>query len=273
MPRLRRTIGPLVLTLVLGASMAARASAAPPDNDTFAGARTITSLPFADTLDTSEATTDQADTAAAAACGASTSAAQARRSVWYAIRPDHDEDVQFDSAGTAYRVGFAVVSGTPAGFTRVACGLIRASATLHAGTTYYVDAVDFDGTGDGQLHLSVREVPPPRISVTLDSSGTFDPHSGSATVGGTSTCANADIHEVFASAEQPAAAPRVSASGLTVVPCDGSPHRWTISLTSGAGRFAGGPLHVSLSASACGAVKCVNDFTEGNVLLRPAAAP
>ncbi len=61
------------LTILAGVAiaalaMAAPAAAAPPSNDTFAGATTISSLPFSDTVDTTQATTD-ADDIVAAACG------------------------------------------------------------------------------------------------------------------------------------------------------------------------------------------------------------
>ena len=44
--------------------------AAAPSNDTFGGATVIGSLPFTDTLDTTEATTDATDQEANADCGA-----------------------------------------------------------------------------------------------------------------------------------------------------------------------------------------------------------
>ena len=47
----------------------APAQAAPPPNDTFAGAKVISSLPFSDTLDTTQATTDQTDAQVASGCG------------------------------------------------------------------------------------------------------------------------------------------------------------------------------------------------------------
>ena len=59
------TILPVVALAAL--AIAAPASAAPPANDTFAGATTISSLPFNETLDTTQATTD-ADDDEAGAC-------------------------------------------------------------------------------------------------------------------------------------------------------------------------------------------------------------
>src|ERR1043166_5129045 len=64
----------------------APAWAAPPSNDTFAGAQTIGALPFSATVDTTQATTDADDTAANTNCGAPATAA----SVWYAFTPAAD---------------------------------------------------------------------------------------------------------------------------------------------------------------------------------------
>ena len=61
----------LVPLALAGAALGlpASATAAPPANDTFAGARQIAALPFSDSVDTTEATLDTDDQAVAAACG------------------------------------------------------------------------------------------------------------------------------------------------------------------------------------------------------------
>ena len=61
----------ILTTAIVGAALALPASAwaqAPP-NDTFEQATVISSLPFSQTLDTTQATTDSTDAEALAACG------------------------------------------------------------------------------------------------------------------------------------------------------------------------------------------------------------
>ena len=65
--------------LVFGVAFASPVLAAAPSNDIYAGRTVITALPFADHIDTTEATTD-ADDVEAASCAPAT----AEASVWYA---------------------------------------------------------------------------------------------------------------------------------------------------------------------------------------------
>ena len=145
---------------ILGASAAAlvllaSATAAPPANDTFAGAVTIPSLPLSQTVNTTEATTDALDAEVNANCGAPATDA----SVWYAFTPTANMDVFVGWSG-AILARVLVATGAPGSFSLVTCGhgAIFAAA---AGTTYYLLVVDDQldgGRNGGSLEISVSEV-------------------------------------------------------------------------------------------------------------------
>jgi Family of unknown function (DUF6299) len=252
------------LTLALPALTAGAAFAAAPANDTFAGATVISSLPFSQTLDTSEATTDAADPQA---CGSFPSAT---RTVWYSYTPVADQVVTVDASSNSYRVGIGVVTGAPGGFTRVDCNLFTSHFLATAGQTYHMVLTDFDGNGNGILNLSASGSPPPQTALTIDPIGRVNPRTGVATVTGTVSCSNSSSTLVFADLSQPIPRSRTTASAATFdVTCDGDDHPWSISETPYSGKFTGGPAQVSASSSACAIVTCASDQEERSVLLIP----
>jgi hypothetical protein len=188
-----RTVALLgALATALGSSaLVGTASAAVPSNDTFGSPTAISSLPFSDTLDTTEATSDDDDLAAGSACGAPAGPAELH-SVWYDYTAPFDGTISIDTSGSDYQVGVAVVTGSPSGFSSVACFLGSNSVPVVGGETYHILVVDFgQGTG-GTLRLSVSEVAPPAADLTIDRLGSFDPRTGVATVKGTVTCSGGD---------------------------------------------------------------------------------
>lgn len=140
-----------VAMLIAGAGSAA---AAPPPNDAFANATTIGALPFAATLDTTDATAGEVDDEVAAACGFAGFPLSA--SVWYAYTPAHDEIVRADASESSYSTAIGVVTGAPGAFRPVACGTAGAAEFLvRGGRTYFVDVPDPGSGGGGTLRLSV----------------------------------------------------------------------------------------------------------------------
>src|SRR6266542_2977404 len=106
MRRTRTTMalaGTVLVAVILAASPAL---AAPPSNDTFSGAKVIT-VPFSETLDTTEATTDSDDGEANADCGAPATEA----SVWYSLTASSDGAVLVDVSDSNYSAGLFVVTG------------------------------------------------------------------------------------------------------------------------------------------------------------------
>ena len=124
------TAGALIL-----AGGVASADAAVPSNDTFAGVTTVSSLPFTDTVETTQATTDADDVSAGTACGIT--GGSFTNSVWYAFTPTTDQTVQLSTSG--YGTAIAVVTGTPPTFTSAPLCTAVNPAVLEAvaGTTYY----------------------------------------------------------------------------------------------------------------------------------------
>ena len=163
--KLKLILTTAVVVATAGLLGAAPAQAAPPPNDTFAGAKVITSLPFSDTLDTTQATADQTDSQVASGCGVG---GVLSTSVWYAFTPSTDENVNIDANGSNYFIGLGVVTGAPGSFTPVQCSLSSTTSFVaRAGETYYLDVVG--PFGGGTLKLSVTGVPEP---ATLDQSFT-----------------------------------------------------------------------------------------------------
>jgi hypothetical protein len=89
-------------TALTGLVLAGTALAAVPSNDTFASAPTISSLPFSDTVDTTEATTDSDDKAAGVACGVSGGRAELH-SPWYDYTPSSNQTIRIDTSGFELR--------------------------------------------------------------------------------------------------------------------------------------------------------------------------
>ena len=164
--KLKLILTTAVVVATAGLLGAAPAQAAPPPNDTFAGAKVISSLPFSDTLDTTQATADQTDAQVASGC--QLGGVVLSTSVWYAFTPSTDENVNIDANGSNYFIGLGVVTGAPGSFTPVQCSLSSTTSFVaRAGETYYLDVVG--PSGGGTLKLSVTGVPEP---ATLDQSFT-----------------------------------------------------------------------------------------------------
>jgi hypothetical protein len=225
------------LVLIALAAFTAPALAAAPSNDTFSGAKLVT-LGFSETLDTTEATTDDVDAQALESCGEPAVAA----SVWYALQGDGSR-VLIDLRGTDYVPGLAVVTGSPGNFTFVTCDAYYGAFDSVAGTTYYVMAFDSqeDGGGTGgNLHISFIKSLRPELTFNVGSNGELDSSSGSATISGSYTCSAGYGNEftVFVDAKQG----NLVGHGEFNGPCDGTLHSWTAVVEPESGKFTGGKL-------------------------------
>jgi hypothetical protein len=258
----------IVAVVVTALVLVAPASAAPPANDTFAGAVTISALTFSDTVDTTEATTDADDANANVNCGAPATEA----SVWYAFTPATATAVGVDVSASNYSAGVIVVTGSPGSFTLVACGPGSVGFSAEAGVTYYFLAFDDTpgGTNGGTLQISVSEVATPEAAVTVNPTGLVDPHTGVVTVSGTFMCSNADFAFVDVSVTQSVGRFTITGFGfVSADPCDGQSHPWSVDVSGSNGRFAGGKASVDAFMFACGAFECATDEAIQNVRLRP----
>jgi hypothetical protein len=132
-------------------ALPATAGAARPSNDNFAAATVISSLPFSDSADLTEATAEPGDPQ---------SCANLSQTVWYSITPATDEFVHadaFDSSVLKTEIDVYREDGLgPGALTVLDCGSYGSSLDipLEAGKTYYMAAGNAWGYG-GTLQLNV----------------------------------------------------------------------------------------------------------------------
>ncbi len=152
----------LLIALVFLLMGVSPVQAQPPDNDDFDNAILITSLPYADTRNTSEATYAIDDPGECHNNG----------SVWYAFTPLVDIAIEANTIGSDYDTTLAAYTGTRGALTLVpgACNddyygtQSRINFTAVAGTTYYFlvgTCCGQGGNGGGNLVFSVYEILPP----------------------------------------------------------------------------------------------------------------
>lgn len=255
----------LGLAMLVGLLAAPVALAAAPGNDTWAGRTVVAGLPFSETLDTTEATTDPDDAEANVVCGAPATDA----SVWYELTSDIDQGVLVDVSGSDYTAGVLVVTGQPGSFAIEACGPGEVGFFAAAGVAYSIMAIDDqdDGGGNGGLlSISIDAAPLPTFDVTVDRRGSFH-KDGSATIRGTITCTNADFAEIFVELSQRVGRRTINGVGFTALECDGSEQAWSLDVFAENGLFRGGRAASLTGVFGCGAF-CGEAFVEQTVRLR-----
>ena len=258
--------------VLAGIAVGAPVAAAPPANDTVAGATPITALPFFDEVDTSEATTDQAELDAIAPC---LGVPAVERAVWYVAQVTTDAAaVRTDVTASDYPAGIAVFIGEPtaAGFS--ACGPGSIVGPVTSGQTIYIMVFgDTVGAPGPTLRLSIQVVQLPTVDVTVDAVGGVTAKTGVAQVSGTISCTgDVAFVDFFGTLRQRAG--RVIVEGQIFVQpiapvCDGSPMTWTASVTAPLGLFKGGNATATVTAFACTVnFDCAAATVETSVALR-----
>ncbi len=265
---MRRMAIPSSAVLLFTFVLATPALAAAPGNDLYAGRTTIVALPFSETVDTTEATTDAEDAALNAQCGAPATDA----SIWYEFTATADLSVIVDVSASDYPAGVIVATGAPGSFVLETCGPGIVSFFALSGQTYTILAFDDtpDAVNGGSLSITVAEAPPPpSIDVTVDPIGSFNAQTGSATISGTVTCSS-DALFAYIELELRQQVGRfvVTGYGFVEVICDGTAQIWTAEISGATGLFKGGRAVSVTFALACGAVDCGFDFEEATVHLR-----
>ncbi|MGY4766959.1 hypothetical protein ACXC9Q_08575 [Kribbella sp. CWNU-51] len=263
-------VSALVLgTLIMSAGIG---FAAPPGNDTYGGRTVVGAIPFTDSLDTTEATTDS-DDLSTAFCG-TPAPLPTDASVWYGITPTADEILRFDVSSSTYSTTAIVATGSPGNWSQVVCGSNQASWRATAGTTYTVLVFDnqFDAGGNGgTLNLTVDVLPPPpTIDITVNPVATFNSRTGTATVSGTATCTGEPFF-TDVSTELTQRAGRFTVRGRNTISgilCDGTPQSWSMEILPDGGKFAGGKAASVTNALACGSFDCGTDSEERTIVLR-----
>lgn len=188
---MRRAAGALTVVVAVSAlfaSGAPSALAAVPGNDDFGSATSIGGLPFSDSLNTADATTQAEDPL---------DCIGAAHSVWYTFTSAVDVSIGVDTFGSDFDTVLSAYTGSRGSLTQIACrddsnGLqshIKWQAT--AGTIYHVMVSGY-GSGSegdsGNLVLHASAEPLFTFVVSVSGSGSVDETTGVATIGGTVEC-------------------------------------------------------------------------------------
>ena len=252
--------------------------AAAPSNDDAGSPTVIASLPFADSLDTSEATSDPSDPD----CFGSGSSA----SVWYAFTTGADPvTLLADTSGSDYETAITVMAGSPTGDGIVACGFGGAQFPAEPTTTYYfMVAACFSGgvgpaavgcdpsaTGGSLVFSLDAGPPPPSVELSVDPVGHFNRVTGSATITGSVICTGEALYtEIDVDLRQ--AVGRFTVVGFGLVSdgfvCDGTAQPWSVEVFGYTGQFKGGRAASLTVAYACGEFGCGDDEVDQSVRLR-----
>jgi hypothetical protein len=267
-----------LLTTLLSVGGIQPAWAAPPAGDNFADAQTLN---FGDTIaiDTTEATVeDPLDRQAGDVCPIPPGPPPSTvNTIWFEFTANEttpaEAAVFVDQA--FWDAGVAVVTGTPGAFTGVACGPFLAVFNPEPGTTYHIMIFDFDEAfppNGGTGVLSFGEMPPgPELGLTVNSSGTFNSRTGTATISGTYECTNAFFVDIFGDVSQRVGRFIIRGSFATSdIQCDGDVHPWSAEVFPENGTFAGGKALTVAIGFSCGVAFCTDTFVEQTVQLKGA---
>ena len=242
-------------------------AAAPPSNDTIAGATVISALPFTDTVDTTEASTDDEELAAAQPC-VDMGAPAIEKAVWYTGTVSESATIAVDVTASSYSAGIAVFAGAPSADSFVTCGPGVVSGAVSEGQTFYVMVFDFvSGSPGGTLEISVFEAITADLSLSVDPIGRFDGRTGVATISGTATCTGGTQPAgIFGTLRQSVG--RFSVVGFfdISVRCDGTTHEWSTDVQSD-DKYAGGHATVEATIFVCSIAGCDEELVEQRIRL------
>ena len=230
------------------------AQAAPPTNDTFANATTVTEpLPFTNSVDTSQATVEPTDP--------DSNCAGPENTVWYSYTPSTSGFVQANTFGSDYDTVLSVWTGTSGNLTEVTCNDDTSGGTTGvesrviwnatASTTYHVMASTCCGGGSsgGQLVFTLdASAPPFSIDDVTISGGKVTPKTGQAVISGSITCSNGPSFvelDIFVS--QRIGRAIVHAEGFDEFECSGT-QPWSITVEPSDGLLVSGRAHVEAEA-------------------------
>jgi hypothetical protein len=150
----------------------------PPPNDDIDSAMTISAVPFANLESTLGATTAVDDPASACSEG---EPSQHANSVWFTIQPATTMQLAISTVGSDYDTVLAVWTGTRGDLTELTCNddyedvQSMLEFTAMAGVRYWIEVVQRDEPGGGELVFSVQSTTAPPVVVTvLDTDGNPD---------------------------------------------------------------------------------------------------
>jgi hypothetical protein len=242
--------------------------AAPPGNDTQAGAVAISGVPFLHTQDTTEATVDASEDVARDFCSG-VGAPAFEHAVWFsATVTGTSAPVIVDVSQSSYGAGIAVLQDTGSGLVAVGCvpRTFISGGGAPPGTYYFV--VFGDGTTPetgGELVFSVDAVPPPPVvELSVDPVGRATKEGG-AWISGTVTCTGggSSAQILFVEGQVTQTVGRFIVTSFFSVPvsapCDGNTHAWQAYAPPIDGKFAGGKAAVVTFSVACNPIPMCGD--------------
>jgi hypothetical protein len=226
-----------------------------PGNDHVGTPVVIGSIPFTDSLNTSDATTAPTDPD----CGEGTGP-----TVWYQYTATADVRLEVNTFGSDYDTTLYI--GTT-GF--IWCGTDKIRFDAEAGSTYMF-MVGSLGSGPGGslvFNLFAPTIVPVAFEVTLKSLGSVD-SDGVATLEGTLSCTGADDVgiQVFMTQDRGRHI-FVEGNGLVFVPCS-AVATWQLQISARNDSFRPGRADVQFRGSACNPDVCVDHYVERAVSLR-----
>lgn len=234
----RRTWAVLVLIGLVVAGPASTALAAPPSNDNFADATVVPSLPYSDSVNTAEATTEPGDP----------DCVGNGPTVWYAYTADFDGFVEANTFGSSYDTTLSAYLDDGSGGIgdQIACNddaqdlQSRVKVPVTNGEVVYFMVGAFASGPGGDLTFNLLESGPPvTIEVFIDPVGSVNTKEGTATLRGTVSCSGPAEVQLFASLQQRAGRATISGFGFDFVACDGETP-WSLTVIGENGIFAGG---------------------------------
>jgi hypothetical protein len=263
---MRRAVSAVAVSVFLLCLSAGAALAAPPTNDDIANATVVSSLPFTDAIDTSEATTAAGDP----------NCVGRGPTVWYVYTADADHNVLADTFGSDYDTTLSAYTGSPGSLEQIACNddagddvQSRVLISAETGTTYYFMVGAFASGPGGNLvfNLDETDAQPAQIDISVNPNGRFNSSTGSATISGTVTCTEGDEAFIDVELEQRVGRFTVRGFGFAFVECEGTAQPWSAEV-SGSGQFKGGKAQASVFGDSCGQIDCAFDFEQRTVSLR-----
>jgi hypothetical protein len=287
MLRNRKTLAVALVTALLTAALVSSggpASAAPPGNDTQAGAVDFSGVPFHYTQDTTEATVDAGESVARDYC-LGIGAPAFEHAVWFKTTVSAGggtDAVVLDVTQSDFGAGMAVLQDTGSGLSALACVpgtyLVPGGGSVPPGTYYVV--VFGDGTTaatSGNLVFDVSIAPPPpEVSFTIDPVGSATKQGG-AWISGTVSCSGggSNAQLLFIEGQVTQTVGRLIISSYffesPFVLCDGVAYAWRAYAPPTNGKFAGGKAAAVSFTVACGSVQCTEAYAEATVKLNRAA--
>lgn len=227
------------------------AQAAPPTNDNFATATTVTEpVPFTNSVDTTQATVEPTDP--------DSNCAGPENTVWYSYTPSTSGFVQANTFGSDYDTVLSVWTGTSGNLTEVTCNDDTSGGTTGveskviwnatASTTYHIMA----GTccGGRQLVFTVDTSAAPFTidDLTISGRGKVTPRTGEAIFSGSITCSNGPgFVELDIDVSQRIGRAIVHGEGFDEFECSGT-QSWSLTVVPFDGLFVAGRAHVEAFA-------------------------